>query len=37
MNEMFSQGGKGSTGILTNKQVVARRFGGVLCVLRTEK
>lgn len=27
MNEMFSQGGKGSTGILTNKQAVARRFG----------
>lgn len=27
MNEMFSQGGKGSTGILTNKQAVARHFG----------
>lgn len=27
MNEMFSQGGKGSTGILTNKQAIARRFG----------
>lgn len=27
MNEMFSQGGKGSTGILTNKQAVARDFG----------
>lgn len=27
MNEMFSQGGKGSTGILTNKQVIARKFG----------
>ncbi|ARM69920.1 putative tail spike protein [Salmonella phage BSP101] len=27
MNEMFSQGGKGSTGILTNKQAVARYFG----------
>lgn len=27
MNEMFSQGGKGSTGILTNKQAVARCFG----------
>ena len=27
MNEMFSQGGKGSTGILTNKQAVARQFG----------
>lgn len=27
MNEMFSQGGKGSTGILTNKQAVARKFG----------
>lgn len=26
MNEMFSQGGKGSTGILTNKQAVARHF-----------
>lgn len=24
MNEMFSQGGKGSTGILTNKQAIAR-------------
>lgn len=27
MNEMFSQGGKGSTGILTNKQAIARKFG----------
>ncbi|QHJ78130.1 MAG: hypothetical protein [Caudoviricetes sp.] len=27
MNELFSQGGKGSTGILTNKQAVARHFG----------
>ena len=27
MNEMFSQGGKGSTGILTNKQSIARHFG----------
>ena len=27
MNEMFSQGGKGSTGILTNKQAIARHFG----------
>ena len=27
MNEMFSQGDKGSTGILTNKQAVARHFG----------
>lgn len=27
MNEIFSQGGKGSTGILTNKQAVARHFG----------
>lgn len=27
MNEMFSQGGKGSTGILTNKQAIARYFG----------
>lgn len=27
MNEMFSQGGKGSTGILTNKQSIARKFG----------
>lgn len=27
MNEMFSQDGKGSTGILTNKQAVARHFG----------
>lgn len=27
MNEMFSQGGKGSVGILTNKQAVARVFG----------
>lgn len=27
MNEMFSQGGKGSSGILTNKQAVARHFG----------
>ena len=27
MNEMFSQGGKGSTGILTNKQAIARVFG----------
>lgn len=27
MNELFSQGGKGSTGILTNKQAVARYFG----------
>lgn len=27
MNEMFSQGGKGSAGILTNKQAVARHFG----------
>lgn len=27
MNEMFSQGGKGSTGILTNKQTIARYFG----------
>lgn len=27
MNEMFSQGGKGSTGILTNKQAIARMFG----------
>ena len=27
MNKMFSQGGKGSTGILTNKQAVARHFG----------
>lgn len=26
MNEMFSQGGKGSTGILTNKQAIARKF-----------
>lgn len=27
MNELFSQGGKGSTGILTNKQAIARKFG----------
>ena len=27
MNELFSQGGKGSTGVLTNKQAVARYFG----------
>lgn len=27
MNEMFSQGGNGSTGILTNKQAIARHFG----------
>lgn len=27
MNKLFSQGGKGSTGILTNKQAVARHFG----------
>lgn len=27
MNEMFSQGGKGSTGILTNKQAIARAYG----------
>lgn len=27
MNEMFSQGGRGSTGILTNKQAIARKFG----------
>lgn len=27
MNELFSQGGKGSAGILTNKQAVARHFG----------
>lgn len=27
MKELFSQGGKGSTGILTNKQAVARHFG----------
>lgn len=27
MNEMFSQGGKGSTGIITNKQSIARKFG----------
>lgn len=27
MNELFSQGGKGSVGILTNKQAVARHFG----------
>lgn len=27
MNELFSQGGKGSTGILTNKQAVSRHFG----------
>lgn len=27
MNEMFSQGGKGSTGILTNKQAIARHLG----------
>ena len=27
MNEMFSQGGKGSTGILTNKQAIARKLG----------
>ena len=27
MNELFSQGGKGSTGILTNKQAIARNFG----------
>lgn len=27
MNEMFSQGGKGSTGILTNKQAVSRHYG----------
>ena len=27
MNEMFSQGGKGSTGILTNKQAIASKFG----------
>lgn len=27
MNELFSQGGKGSTGILTNKQAIARHFG----------
>lgn len=26
MNEMFSQGGKGSAGILTNKQAIARKF-----------
>lgn len=26
MNEMFSQGGKGSTGILTNKQAIARAY-----------
>lgn len=26
MNELFSQGGKGSTGILTNKQAIARKF-----------
>lgn len=27
MNQLFSQGGKGSAGILTNKQAVARHFG----------
>ena len=27
MNELFLQGGKGSTGILTNKQAIARHFG----------
>jgi hypothetical protein len=27
MNEMFSQGGKGSVGIQTNKQAIARHFG----------
>lgn len=27
MNKLFSQGGKGSTGILTNKQTIARKFG----------
>jgi len=27
MNELFAQGGKGSTGILTNKQAIARKFG----------
>lgn len=27
MNELFSQGGKGSTGILTSKQAIARKFG----------